>query len=161
MGKSENIQKAFELAKTQYAKLGVDVDDAMKKLSTFHISMHCWQADDVGGFETNDAELSGGGIQATGDYPGKARNIEEHRMDIEKSMSLLPGKQRLNLHAIYGDFKGEYIDRNEIETKHFQSWIDWAKDLGIGLDFNCTIFSLYAFQVFLFFVTCRTAKGNS
>lgn len=140
MAKSENIQKAFELAKAQYAELGVDVEDAMKKLENFPISLHCWQADDVGGFESSDTELSGG-IQATGNYPGKARNIEEHRMDVEKSMDLIPGKQRLNLHAIYGDFKGEQVDRDQIETKHFQSWIDWAKELGIGMDFNCTCFS--------------------
>ena len=140
MAKSENIQKAFELAKAQYAELGVDVEDALKKLENFPISLHCWQADDVGGFESSGTELSGG-IQATGNYPGKARNIEEHRMDVEKSMDLIPGKQRLNLHAIYGDFKGEVVDRDQIETKHFQSWIDWAKELGIGMDFNCTCFS--------------------
>jgi L-rhamnose isomerase len=137
---SENIQKAFELAKAQYAELGVDVEAAMKQLENFHISLHCWQADDVGGFESPDAGLSGG-IQATGNYPGKARNMAEHRMDVEKAMSLIPGRQRLNLHAIYGDFKGEKVDRDQIETRHFQSWIDWAGDLGIGMDFNCTAFS--------------------
>ena len=141
MNKQEKIKQAFEAAKEQYAGIGVDVDAAMDRLDGFPISLHCWQADDVGGFETEDAALSGGGIQATGNYPGKARNISEHRMDIEKSMALLPGKQRLNLHAIYGDFQGEKVDRDEIETKHFQSWIDWAKDLGIGMDFNCTTFS--------------------
>ncbi len=140
MAKSENIQKAFELAKAQYAELGVDVEEAMKKLEKFPISLHCWQADDVGGFESPDAGLSGG-IQATGNYPGKARNIVEHRKDVEKAMDLIPGKQRLNLHAIYGDFKGEVVDRDQIETRHFQSWIDWAKELGIGIDFNCTAFS--------------------
>ena len=92
MAKSENIQKAFELAKAQYAELGVDVEEAMKKLENFQISLHCWQADDVGGFESPDAALSGG-IQATGNYPGKARNIAEHRMDVEKAMNLIPGKQ--------------------------------------------------------------------
>ena len=141
MNKSENIKKAYELAKEQYAEIGVSVEDAMSKLDNFPISMQCWQADDVGGFETPDSELSGGGIQATGNYPGKARNIEEHRMDLEKSMSLIPGKQRLNLHAIYGDFEGKFVDRDQIETKHFQSWIDWAKGMGIGMDFNCTLFS--------------------
>jgi L-rhamnose isomerase len=140
MAKSENIKKAFELAKAQYAELGVDVGQAMKKLEDFQISLHCWQADDVGGFESPEAGLSGG-IQATGNYPGKARNIVEHRKDVEKAMDLIPGKQRLNLHAIYGDFKGEKVDRDQIETRHFQSWIDWAKGLDIGLDFNCTIFS--------------------
>ncbi len=140
MAKSENIQKAFELAKAQYAELGVDVGEALAKLEDFQISLHCWQADDVGGFESPDAGLSGG-IQATGNYPGKARNIEEHRKDVEKAMDLIPGKQRLNLHAIYGDFKGEVVDRDQIETRHFQSWIDWASELGIGIDFNCTAFS--------------------
>jgi L-rhamnose isomerase len=141
MTKPESVKKAFELAKEQYENIGVDVEQAMQKLSDYPISMHCWQADDVGGFETADSKLSGGGIQATGNYPGKARNIEEHRMDIEKSMSLIPGKQRLNLHAIYGDFNGQFVERDQIETRHFQSWIDWAKGMGVGLDFNCTIFS--------------------
>ena len=141
MKKTELVRKAFEAAKAQYSEIGVNVEEAMKKLDNFPISLHCWQADDVGGFETADATLSGGGIQATGNYPGKARNIEEHRKDIEKAMSLLPGSQRLSLHAIYGDFQGEHVDRDKIETRHFQSWIDWAKGLGIGIDFNCTLFS--------------------
>jgi L-rhamnose isomerase len=101
MSQSETIKKAFEAAKDQYARIGVDVDNAMKRLDEYPISLHCWQADDVGGFETPDSLLSGGGIQATGNYPGKATNIQEHRMDLEKAMSLIPGKQRLNLHAIY------------------------------------------------------------
>ncbi|MCL6102409.1 MAG: L-rhamnose isomerase, partial [Bacteroidetes bacterium] len=105
------------------------------------ISLHCWQTDDVGGFETPDAALSGGGIQATGNYPGKATNIQQVRDDLEKVLSLLPGKQRLNLHAIYGDFGGERVDRDQIEVKHYQSWIDWCKKLGIGMDFNATCFS--------------------
>ncbi|MCK5136717.1 MAG: L-rhamnose isomerase [Bacteroidales bacterium] len=141
MSKSDTITKAFEAAKEQYAQIGVNVEDAMNKLDQFPISLHCWQADDVGGFETPDSALSGGGIQTTGNYPGKARNIEEHRMDVEKSMDLLPGKQRLNLHAIYGDFQGKFVDRDQIELKHFQSWIDWAKELEIGMDFNCSMFS--------------------
>jgi L-rhamnose isomerase len=105
------------------------------------ISLHCWQTDDVGGFETPNAELSGGGIQATGNYPGKATSIEEMRTDLEKVLSLLPGKHRLNLHAIYGDFNGKLIDRDQIEIKHFQGWIDWCKKLGIGMDFNASCFS--------------------
>ena len=141
MSKSESITKAFEAAKEQYAEIGVDVEAAMDKLDHFPISLHCWQADDVGGFETPDAALSGGGIQATGNYPGKARNIPEHRMDLEKAMALLPGEQRLNLHAMYGDLKGEKVDRDQIEPKHFQSWIDWAKAQGIGIDFNSSSFS--------------------
>ncbi len=141
MSKPEKIRSAFEAAREAYGEIGVDVEAAMKNLDNFPISLHCWQADDVGGFETPDSSLTGGGIQATGNYPGKARNIAEHRMDIEKSMQLLPGKQRLNLHAIYGDFKGKLVDRDQIGVSHFQSWIDWAKDLGIGMDFNCTTFS--------------------
>jgi len=141
MSQTESIKRAFESAKEQYAAIGVDVETAMDRLDKFPISLHCWQADDVGGFETPDSSLSGGGIQATGNYPGKATNIPEHRMDLEKAMSLIPGKQRLNLHAIYGDFQGEFVDRDQIELKHFQSWIDWAKDQEIGMDFNCSVFS--------------------
>lgn len=137
----EKVLKAYEYAKEQYAAVGVDTEAALKKLDNIKISLHCWQTDDVGGFETPDAVLGSGGIQTTGNYPGKARTIEQLRKDIEKVMSLLPGKQRLSLHAIYGDFKGKKVDRDQIEVKHFQSWIDWAKKLGIGLDFNPTCFS--------------------
>lgn len=141
MSNKEITKKAYEIAKEQYAKLGVNTTEVLQKMDKFQISLHCWQADDVGGFEAPDSELAGGGIQATGNYPGKAGNISELRKDIEMVMSLLPGKQRLNLHASYGDFGGQFVDRNRIETKHFQSWIDWAKELEIGLDFNCTCFS--------------------
>lgn len=137
----DNILLAYNHAKEQYAALGVDTEAILKKLDQVKISLHCWQTDDVGGFEKPDALLGGGGIQATGNFPGKARNIGQLRQDIEKVMSLLPGKQRLNLHAIYGDFKGEKVERDRIEVKHFQSWIDWAKSLNIGLDFNPTCFS--------------------
>jgi len=139
--KNERVNQVYQLAKEEYAALGVDTDAALRKLDEVKISLHCWQADDVGGFEKPDAELGGGGIQVTGNYPGKARNIAELRADIEKATSLLPGKQRLNLHAIYGDFGGQSVDRDQIEVRHFQSWIDWAKAKGIGLDFNCTCFS--------------------
>jgi L-rhamnose isomerase len=135
------ILRAYEYAQEQYAQLGVNADEAIKKLDQIKISLHCWQTDDVGGFETPDAELGGGGIMVTGNYPGKARTIEQLKQDIEKVMSLLPGKQRLNLHAIYGDFKGKKVERDQIEPKHFQSWIDWAKKNKIGLDFNPTCFS--------------------
>ncbi|MGC8654635.1 MAG: L-rhamnose isomerase, partial [Candidatus Kryptoniota bacterium] len=135
------IEEAYRNAKEQYAEIGVDTEEVLRKLDTVEISLHCWQADDVGGFEVPNVRLNGGGIQVTGNYPGKARTIDELRQDIEKVMSLLPGKQRLNLHAIYGDFKGKKVDRDEIEPEHFQSWIDWAKKLGIGLDFNPTCFS--------------------
>jgi len=141
MDKKSSIEKSYEIAKTRYAELGVDTEIAMEKLSTLSISLHCWQGDDVGGFETPDATLSGGGIQVTGNYPGKARNVNELRMDLEKVYSLLPGKHRLNLHAIYGEFGGKRIDRNEISTEHFKGWVDWAKRQNIKLDFNATCFS--------------------
>lgn len=137
----DSILKAYEYAKAQYAALGVDTDAALKQLDKIKISMHCWQTDDVGGFETPDAELSGGGIQVTGNYPGKATSIAQMRADLDKVMALVPGKQRLNLHAIYGEFGGKLVDRNEIDVEHFQGWIDWAKERGMGLDFNATCFS--------------------
>jgi L-rhamnose isomerase len=141
MNKTEMIEKACQLAKEQYAALGVDANAALEKMNEVIISLHCWQTDDVGGFETPDAELGCGGIQVTGNYPGKARNIPEMRQDLDKVLSLLPGKQRLNLHAIYGEFGGKLVDRDQIKPEHFQGWIDWAKERGMGLDFNPTCFS--------------------
>lgn len=120
--------------------MGVNTDEVIKKLDELVISLHCWQTDDVGGFEKAGSEL-GGGLQVTGNYPGKARTMVEMKADMDKVFSLLPGKQRLSLHAIYGDFSGEKVDRDQIELKHFQGWINWAKERGIGLDFNCTCFS--------------------
>jgi L-rhamnose isomerase len=113
----------------------------IQQMDDIVISLHCWQTDDVGGFEKEGAELGGGGIQATGNYPGKAKTITQMRDDLDKVMSLLPGNQRLSLHAIYGEFGGKPVDRDQIEVKHFQGWIDWAKKRKIGLDFNCTCFS--------------------
>lgn len=138
--KEEQLKKAYEDAKAQYASLGVDVEQAMEKLDNLSISIHCWQADDVLGFENPGGGLSGG-IQTTGNYPGRARTIEELRNDLEKVVSLVPGTHRISLHAIYGDFGGEFVDRDRIEPKHFQSWIDWAKKVGVKLDFNSTFFS--------------------
>jgi L-rhamnose isomerase len=135
------MEKIYEYARDQYGEIGVDVDSALEKLKSISLSVHCWQGDDVGGFETPDAQLSGGGIQVTGNYPGKSRNPDELKKDLEKMYSLLPGKHRLNLHAIYGDFKGGKVDRNQIEPKHFQSWADWGRDRGIKLDFNASCFS--------------------
>jgi L-rhamnose isomerase len=136
------VENAYQQAKEQFAELGVNTDEALKKLDSIHVSLHCWQADDVGGFETGNSELSGGGIQVTGNYPGKARTIGQLRQDFEKVLSLLPGKQRFSLQASYGDFNGAKVDRDQIELKHFQSWIDWAKKAGIsGLDLNATCFS--------------------
>jgi L-rhamnose isomerase len=139
--KKELIKKTYDLAKQQYAELGVDTDLVIKEMEKVNISLHCWQTDDVGGYEKPGAELGGGGIQVTGNFPGKAKTIEQMRADLDKVMSLLPGKQRLNLHAIYGEFGGKLVDRDKIEVKHFQGWINWAKKRGIGLDFNCTCFS--------------------
>ena len=113
----KNLEKRYELAKEQYSYLDVDVDSAIEKLSKIPISLHCWQGDDVGGFETVGAELSGGGIQTTGNYPGKARTLDELRGDIEKALSLIPGKHRLNLHACYLDNGGKYVDRNEMTVE--------------------------------------------
>ncbi len=141
MSDLKTIEKAYEIAKQRYAEIGVDSDEAMEQLKKIAISLHCWQGDDVGGFETAGAELSGGGIQATGNYPGKARTISELQSDIEKALSLIPGRHRLNLHACYLDNGGKFVDRNEITAEHFQSWIDWAKTNKLGMDFNPTYFS--------------------
>ena len=138
--KDAKIQQAYEAAKARYAEIGVDTDAVLEQIAKVSLSRHCWQTDDVTGFENPDGQLSGG-IQATGNYPGKARNIEEVRKDIEKVKSLLPGNHRLNIHAIYGDFGGQKVDRDQIEPKHFQSWIDWAKANNMKLDFNSTSFS--------------------
>jgi L-rhamnose isomerase len=141
MTNNNTILQAYNLAKQQYAALGVDTEKALNHLQEMEISLHCWQTDDVGGFETADAALGGGGIAVTGNYPGKARNIEEMRNDLEKVMTLLPGRQRLNLHASYGEFGEHFVDRDQISPAHFQGWINWAAGLGIALDFNCTCFS--------------------
>lgn len=134
-----NIEKAYELARERYASIGIDTEAALKKLADIHISLHCWQADDVAGFES-DGDLTGG-IQATGNYPGKARNIDELRSDILKALSLIPGTHRLNLHEIYGDFKGKKVDRDEVDFSYFESWVEWAMANGLKLDFNSTSFS--------------------
>ena len=137
--KEELVLKAYEIAKERYAEKGVDTDKVLEQLQNFHVSMHCWQADDVGGFESA-GDLTGG-IQATGNYPGKARNMAELQADILKAKSLIPGTHRLNLHEIYGDFGGKFVDRDQVEPKHFQSWIEWGKEHDTKLDFNSTSFS--------------------
>ncbi len=137
----KQIENRYQEAKERYAAWGVDTEWALQQLEKTPLSLHCWQADDVGGFEHPDAALEGGGIQITGQYPGKPKNIEQLRQDLARVFSLIPGRHRLNLHASYGDFGKKSKDRDEIETAHFQSWIDWAKELGIGLDFNSTFFS--------------------
>lgn len=138
--KEELILKSYEIAKERYAALGIDTDKVLEQLQDFHLSMHCWQADDVKGFEVQAGALSGG-IQSTGDFPGAARNIDELRQDVLKAKSLIPGTHRLNLHEIYGDFQGKVVDRDEVSIEQFQSWIDWGKEHDTKLDFNSTSFS--------------------
>lgn len=138
--KEELVRKAYEIAKERYSEIGVDTEKVIAQMQDFHLSLHCWQTDDVIGFENISGELSGG-IATTGNYPGRARNIDEVRMDIVKAKSLIPGTHRLNLHEIYGDFKGKAVDRDEVTPEYFQSWIDWAKENNMKLDFNSTSFS--------------------
>jgi len=135
------MSTAYSLAKEQYASVGVDTENAMARLATIPISLHCWQGDDVGGFETAGAELSGGGIQATGNYPGKARSISELQKDLDIALSLIPGKHRLNLHACYADLSQGKVERNEYTVREFQGWIDWCKAREMGMDFNPSYFS--------------------
>jgi len=139
MAKNQKITAAYEIAKERYAAYGIDTEKVLAQMQDFHLSMHCWQADDVAGFEST-GDLTGG-IQATGNYPGKARNIDELRADILKAKSLIPGTHRLNLHEIYGEFGGKKVDRDEVGVEHFQGWIDWSKENNTPLDFNSTSFS--------------------
>ncbi|MFW9995809.1 MAG: L-rhamnose isomerase [Candidatus Odinarchaeota archaeon] len=132
--------REYEFAARKYAEYGVYVDKQLSILASIPVSLHCWQGDDVGGFEHSSSQL-GGGLAVTGNYFGKARTIDELRQDYEKAFSLIPGKHRVNLHAIYGDFGSEPVDRNEITADHYQSWIDWAKKQELGIDFNATLFS--------------------
>jgi L-rhamnose isomerase len=136
----QEIIQAYQLAKHQYAEIGVDSDKAVEKLGKVAISLHCWQGDDVGGFE-NTGESLGGGLAATGNYPGKARNAGELRQDLDKAFELIPGSHRLNLHAMYAETGGKKVDRDELRPEHFQNWIDWARSKRHGLDFNPTLFS--------------------
>ena len=137
---SRRIANTYNLARERYAELGVNVDRALAQLRTIPVSLHCWQGDDVGGFENFGGTLSGG-IAVTGNYPGKARTPDELRADLEQALALIPGKHRLNLHAFYGEFGGKSVDRDAIEAAHFRNWIAWAKKNGLGLDFNPTCFA--------------------
>ena len=134
------IHQAYEIARERYAEIGIDTEKVLQQLQDFHLSMHCWQADDVKGFELQAGALDGG-IAVTGNYPGAARNIDELRSDILKAKSLIPGSHRLNLHEIYGDFQGKVVDRDEVTVEHFQSWIEWGLENRTPLDFNSTSFS--------------------
>jgi L-rhamnose isomerase len=136
----KQVQSAYSLAKERYAGLGVDTDAALKTLETVSISLHCWQGDDVGGFENTGEGLSGG-IAATGNYPGKARTPDELRADLDQAYSLIPGKHRLALHAMYAETGSKKVDRSELKPEHFSRWVDWAKSHEHGLDFNPTLFS--------------------
>jgi L-rhamnose isomerase len=139
MNRNENVDGAYSIAKQRYAEYGVDTEKALEILGGIAISLHCWQGDDVGGFETNGGR--GGGIVATGNYPGKARTPDELQSDLVKALSLVPGKHRLSLHASYLEAGGKKVERNEIRPEHYSSWIDWAKEQGVGMDFNHTFFS--------------------
>jgi L-rhamnose isomerase len=137
---AKHLERSFALAKQRYADLGVDAPKVLALLSSIPISLHCWQGDDVGGFENANTTL-GGGLAVTGNYPGKARTPDELRSDLEKALSLIPGKHRLSLHASYAETRGQRIERDELQPEHFHGWIDWAKSNGLGLDFNQTFFS--------------------
>ncbi|MCD4670745.1 MAG: L-rhamnose isomerase, partial [Actinomycetia bacterium] len=131
----------YEVAKERYKEIGVDTESALELLGCIPVSLHCWQLDDVTGFENRDEPLSGGGILSTGGYPGKARDLAELLTDYEKVLTLIPGKLKVNLHAIYGDFKGQKVDRDKVSPQHFTKWIDWAKENNVGIDFNPSLFS--------------------
>lgn len=135
-----STEQAYQIARDQYAEVGVNTESVLKQLARIPISIHCWQGDDVSGFESPDGALTGG-IAVTGNYPGKARTPDQLRADLDQAMALIPGRHRLNLHASYADTGGTTVERNELQPKHFQSWIDWAKQKEIGLDFNPTFFS--------------------
>jgi L-rhamnose isomerase len=142
MTSSSTLDQAYAIARERYAQWGVDTESALSALQTVSLSLHCWQGDDVHGFETVEAAAaSGGGIQVTGGYPGRARTIGELQQDLVKAYSLIPGKHRLNLHAMYGDFGGKKVDRDAIEPSHFRTWMDWGRDHDIPLDFNSTCFA--------------------
>ncbi|MDR3140916.1 MAG: L-rhamnose isomerase [Tannerellaceae bacterium] len=140
MQKEQSIRAAFVLATERYQVYGIDVYQKLEEMKKVSLSLHCWQADDVSGFESQGGELTGG-IQVTGNYPGRARTIDELRADVKTAASYIAGRHRLNLHEIYGDFGGKKVDRNEVEPAHFASWIQWARENGMKLDFNSTSFS--------------------
>src|SRR5438067_843664 len=134
------LQNAFNIAKERYAGIGVDADKALDTLGQISLSLHCWQGDDVAGFEASDSAL-GGGLAATGNYPGKARTPQELRKDLNRTYSLIPGNHRLNLHAIYAETAGKRVERDRLQPMHFAAWVEWARTNNHGLDFNPTLFS--------------------
>jgi L-rhamnose isomerase len=136
-----NIERSYGIAKEKYASYGVDTDSVLEKMKNIPFAVHGWQADDFSGFERPEAELAGGGLLSTGNFPGAARNLQEYRQDIEKVFTLVPGKKRFNFHTINGDFGGKYYDRDKILPEHFTSWVEWAKKNDVGLDMNSTFIS--------------------
>jgi L-rhamnose isomerase len=139
-GTSRNLEQAFTLARERYAEWGVDVEQALARLSTIAVSLHCWQGDDVAGFEGTGEEI-GGGLAVTGRYPGRARTPDELRADLDRALSLIPGTHRLNLHASYAETEGRRVERDALEPEHFARWIDWARGKRMGMDFNPTYFA--------------------
>ena len=135
--RTESVTAAFAIAKERYAALGVDVDEAMNRLTAVPISLHCWQGDDVGGFENVTKEI-GGGLAVTGNYPGKAQTADQLRSDLQAALSMIPGRHRVNLHASYAETHGQPVERNNLTSEHFQGWIDWASDQQLGLDTQCS-----------------------
>jgi L-rhamnose isomerase len=140
MNQDQQIEAAYAIARDQYAELGVDTDQALSRLEQVPLSLHCWQGDDVGGFE-GDGQSLGDGLAVTGSYPGKARTPDQLRGDVEMALRMIPGRHRFNLHAMYAETGGRRVDRDALAAEHFQRWIDWARDRGLGLDFNPTFFS--------------------
>jgi L-rhamnose isomerase len=137
---SSRIERTYDLAREHYAELGVDTEAALESLRAIPLSLHCWQGDDVGGFEDSGAAL-GGGLAVTGSYPGKARTADELRADLDRALTLLPGKHRVNLHASYAETGGRRVERNGVAPEHFSRWLGWARERGLGLDFNPTFFA--------------------
>src|ERR1700742_4041048 len=140
MSTTKRVEQSYSLAKERYAVLGVDTDKGLRQLAKVPVSLHCWQGDDVGGFENIGGAL-GGGLAVTGNYPGKARNPQELRADFEKAVSLIPGRHRFNLHACYAEMNGRKVDRDELSLNQFKDWLAWAKAKKLALDFNPTFFS--------------------
>ena len=138
---AEQFLSNYRIAREQYSKYGIDTDQILPALEKINLSIHCWQADDVSGFEKATTGLGDSGLQVTGNYPGKPRNMDEFRKDLEKAFSLIPGSHRLSLHASYGDFSSGFPGRDKIEPVHFQSWVDWAQDQKLKIDFNSTFFA--------------------
>lgn len=141
MKNGKRVEEAYRLAREAYAEAGVDSERALERLEAVSLSVHCWQGDDVGGFEAAGQGTLGGGIAATGNYPGKARTIEELRQDLERLYALLPGRHRLALHMSYGEFGGRLVDRDRMRPEHFAGWLEWGRKRGVMLDMNSTFFS--------------------